>query len=171
MLTLVLLRHAKSSWADPGQRDFDRPLNDRGRKAAPTAGKALHDLGFHPDLVACSASRRTRATLDLVLPQLKGPAPATEFNEALYHASIEGLLSYLHAIKDGPRNVLLVGHNPGLHGLALTLYGSGTHETLVLLRNHFPTAAFACFTFAGTSWKDIGTGNGHMTAFVTPKRN
>ena len=71
MLTLALLRHAKSSWDNPALSDFDRPLNSRGQKNAPEAGMALRELGFKPDLILCSPSKRTRETLDLALPQLK----------------------------------------------------------------------------------------------------
>jgi phosphohistidine phosphatase len=170
MLTLALLRHAKSSWDDPSLGDFDRPLNTRGLKNAPEAGMALRELGLRPDLILCSSANRTRATLDLALPELRGPAPKIHYEEALYHASAGQLLDRLRLIGDGPSNVLLVGHNPGLHALAITLAGTGKSADLSLMQERYPTAAIAYLTFEAPRWRDIGPAKGRLEDFWTPRR-
>ena len=91
MLTLSLLRHAKSSWDDPGLDDLDRPLNERGREAAPRMGHFLARNAVRAGLVLCSTSLRTRQTLDLVLPHLQ-PAPSVAYEDALYLAPASVLL-------------------------------------------------------------------------------
>ena len=97
MLTLILLRHAKSSWSNPGLADVDRPLATRGLNDAPLMGKAMAERGIDPELVLCSAARRTRDTLDLVLPELR-VEPKVVYDKALYHASPETMLEMLHEI-------------------------------------------------------------------------
>src|SRR5215468_794051 len=92
MLTLCLLRHAKSSWKDPTLPDHDRPLNSRGRTEAPLMGKQIRKHGLDPELVLCSTARRTRDTLALVLPELKAE-PKTIYEDGLYHGSPRGEIS------------------------------------------------------------------------------
>ena len=128
MLTLILLRHAKSSWDDPGLDDFDRPLAKRGRKAAPEVGSALARMGLRPDLVLCSTAVRTRQTLEIVLGELGSPAPRVIFDERLYMATSDRLIKRLHAVVTDetgalPHTVMMVGHNPGLEQLEYTLTG------------------------------------------------
>ena len=170
MLTLALLRHAKSSWDNPNSSDFDRPLNPRGQKNAPEAGMALRELGARPDLILCSPAKRTRETLDLVLPHLKGPAPTIQFEEALYHASAGQMLDRLRQTKDSAAAVLLVGHNPGLHALALTLAGSGAAADLALLSERYPTSAIALIRFDVVKWRELAAAKGHLMDFWTPRR-
>ncbi len=170
MPTLALLRHAKSSWDQASLSDFDRPLNERGKKAAPEMGRVLHDLKFAPDLILCSPSTRTRQTLDLVLPCLKGPAPTIQFDNDLYHASAASLLDQMRSLDDKLRSVLVVGHNPGLHALALTLAGEGGTDDLTHLTSKFPTAALALLSFTNPRWRDTGPAKGWLEAFVVPER-
>src|SRR5450631_2444347 len=125
MLTLTLLRHAKSSWEEPLD-DFDRPLAPRGKKAAPEIGAALAARGLRPDLILCSGALRARETLGLVIEDLGAPAPEVIYDDALYMAAPGTLLKRLHGIasapqRDAPRHVMLVGHNPGFEELALML--------------------------------------------------
>ena len=117
MLTLSLLRHAKSSWKDPTISDHDRPLNARGTAEAPVMGKAMAKHGLDPDLVLCSTARRTRDTLQLVLPELK-TEPKIVYEDELYHASPAEMLDLLHGVGGGVNQVLLVGHNPELQSFA-----------------------------------------------------
>jgi phosphohistidine phosphatase len=170
MRTLILLRHAKSSWDHPGLDDFVRPLNDRGRKAAPEMGAALKRLNLKPNLILCSPSRRTRETLDLVLPFLPLPPPDIRYPENLYLAGTRDLISQVQKITPEMNTAMIVGHNPGLHGLALALAGQGEAQNLSLLRQKFPTAALAVLTFAGDDWHQAGPAQGTLTAFLTPKR-
>ncbi|HML28696.1 MAG TPA: histidine phosphatase family protein [Hyphomicrobium sp.] len=119
MLSLALLRHAKSSWDATDIDDFDRPLNDRGRTAAPLMGAALQELNFAPELILCSSAKRTRETLGLVTPFVKDAK--VMFDDQLYLTSQETLYARLKAVPTDVKRVLMIGHNPGMHGLALFL--------------------------------------------------
>jgi phosphohistidine phosphatase len=121
---LYLLRHAKSSWGDPGLEDRDRPLNSRGRRAARLVAEHLRAEGVSPELVLCSASLRTRQTLAAILPALDGEVEA-RIEDALYSAGAEELLERLRSVPASTSSVLVIGHNPGLHELALSLAGTG----------------------------------------------
>ena len=174
MLTLSLLRHAKSSWEEPLD-DYDRPLAKRGQKAAPGIGSALAAMGLRPDLVICSGAVRTRETLHLVLERLGAPAPEVAYDDTLYMAAPETLLTRLHMIAPGlergtPRHVMLVGHNPGLEELALLLVGSGAADDRARMAAKFPTAAVAVIAFNGESWASVEPGAGRLEHFLTPKR-
>lgn len=168
-LTLGLLRHAKSAWDDPTLDDFDRGLSPRGIKAAPLMGKTMRKLGLRPDLILCSTALRTRATLALVLPELKLPAADVRYDERLYLTPPVTLLDVLADVPADKPAVLMVGHNPGLHALALELTGSGERQARTELATKFPTAALAVLTFEATSWRDVRAGSGRLVQFLTPK--
>jgi phosphohistidine phosphatase len=175
MLTLTLLRHAKSSWGDPALDDHDRPLAERGKKAAPDMGTALAAMGLRPDLVICSSAARARATLDLVLGKLGAPVPQVIYDDGVYMATPERLLARLHRIglsETGqiPHRVMLVGHNPGLEELALLLVGSGAANDRARMAEKFPTAALAVISFNADSWGLIAPGAGRLEHFLTPKQ-
>ncbi len=174
MLTLTLLRHAKSSWEEPLD-DFDRPLAPRGEKAAPEIGAALSARGLRPDLVVCSGALRARETLALILKALGNPVPEIIYDDALYMAAPGTLLRRLQAgatsvSGDTPRHVMLVGHNPGFEELALLLVGSGPAEDRARLAAKFPTAGTAVMTFDVDSWAKIAPGAARLEHFLTPKR-
>ncbi len=166
MLSLALLRHAKSSWDRIDIDDFDRPLNDRGRAAAPVMGAALKDLNFVPEFILCSPAQRTRETLSLLPPFVKDVQ--TKFDDELYLTSQETLFARLKAVPAGIKNVLMIGHNPGMHSLALFLTGTGDVKSISRLEDKFPTAALAIFSFPQVTWRDLPPGSGHLEAFVTP---
>lgn len=168
MLTLTLLRHAKSSWDDETLSDFDRPLSKRGRKAAPIVGQALARCGSAPDCILCSTSERTRETLKLVREHLPGSA-LVRYEDSLYHALPEVLLEHIQTRAGLATHLMLVGHNPGLEILAAHLVKSGPRDDLVAMEKKFPTAAFAQFTFATSAWHDIQPGTGTLVTFVRPK--
>jgi phosphohistidine phosphatase len=159
MRRVWLLRHAKSSWDDPGIPDHDRPLAPRGRKAAKRMALWADENDVRPDLVLCSTALRARATLDLVLPGLG--KPATAFDDDLYHASAAGLLERLRALPDDAAAVLLVGHNPGLHDLACLLAPPGPEA--------FPTAALADLRLAADTWPGVGPGCGRLDELLLPR--
>jgi phosphohistidine phosphatase len=167
MLSLALLRHAKSSWDATDLDDFDRPLNERGRSAAPLMAEALTELEFVPDLVICSPAKRTRETLSLISKAVKGVK--VDFDEELYLKSQETLYARLKAAPVSAKKILLIGHNPGLHGLALFLTGTGDAKSISRLEDKFPTAALAVFTFPQTSWQDLLPASGHLETFITPR--
>ena len=175
MLTLVLLRHAKSSWNAGGLADYDRPLAKRGQKAAPEVGAALAALGVRPDLVLCSGAARTRETLGLVLAKLGGVSPRVVYDDAIYMATPAALLSLLRKIPDGangtpPRSVMIVGHNPGLEEFAALVVGRGGEDELARMSDKFPTGAAVVISFNAASWGGIEIGGGSLEHYLTPKR-
>jgi len=168
MLTLVLLRHAKSSWSDPTLTDRERPLATRGLADAPVIGKAMAGHGIDPELVLCSSARRTRDTLDLVLPELR-VKPKVIYEEALYHARPEEMLDMLHALQPGAACLMLIGHNPEIQSFALDLVGSGPKRFRDRLRTKYPTAALAVINFANGPWRNVAVNSGTLNLFLTPK--
>jgi phosphohistidine phosphatase len=170
MLTLSLLRHAKSSWADRALEDHERPLAKRGTKAAGAMGAFIAKQGLRPDLVLCSGAVRTRATLALVLPALGAPPPQVVFDDVLYMATPAALLGRVRQAQSDARHVMVIGHNPGLHALALELTGKGNRDDVEALATKFPTCALAVLTFKARKWPDIGPGAGTLDLFMTPRR-
>jgi phosphohistidine phosphatase len=174
MLTLSLLRHAKSSWDNPALDDYDRPLAQRGLKAAPLIGVYMARNAIRPDLILCSGAKRTRETLDLVLAEQPLPHPPVFVEDALYHASATTLLTRLTQTetRDGLKNVrhiLIIGHDPGFHILATALAGSGDEKDRSRLREKYPTGTLTTLTFDSTHWANLKHGSGHLVRFVTPK--
>ena len=168
MKTLFLLRHAKSSWSQPGLSDHERPLDTRGQRAATLMGSYLAQRGARPAMILCSSARRARETLDRVLPQLD-PAPLVHVEEEIYLASPGKLLARLAGVDPGVRDLLVIGHNPGLQDLAEGLAGSGDAQLLRRLRQKFPTAALAALRFEVAGWNELGPGDGLLCDFATPK--
>ena len=169
MIQLALLRHAKSSWDHPQLDDFDRPLNERGRRAAPVMGHMLASLKFLPDVVLCSSAKRTRETLDAIAPDIASSKPDVQFDDQLYLATPDTMLACLSRAGSDAKRILLIGHNPGLHALAVALAESGDPAQLARLRDHFPTAALAVISFDAASFTNISTSGGYLEAFITPK--
>jgi phosphohistidine phosphatase len=166
MKRLFLLRHAKSSWEDPGLADHDRPLAPRGRRAAMLIAEHLRRERVAPALVLCSSARRTRETLERLAPAL-GEEMHAEIERELYAASERRLLERVQAVQDGVESVLLIGHNPGVEQLALRLAGGG--QKLAAVRRKYPTGALATLEFSGR-WCELGARSAELTEFVTPKQ-
>lgn len=145
MKTLLLMRHAKSSWAEAGLTDFERPLKKRGEKASRLMGRLLQVNNLVPDHVLSSSAERAQTTARLVLTELS-PPPALELRDELYHASSRALVKFIRATDDRYGSVLLIAHNPGLEEL-LELW---TREYV-----RFPTAAIALFRFDVDRWSQI----------------
>jgi phosphohistidine phosphatase len=164
MPRLHLLRHAKSSWDDPGLADRDRPLAPRGRRAAERMAEHLRAAGVRPALVLCSSAVRARQTLTAVADALGDPPTAIE--DALYLAEPEDVLGRLRAVPDADPEVLVIGHNPTLQELALELARDGSD--LPRLREKLPTGALVTLAFEGP-WRDLGPGRATLVAFVTPR--
>ena len=168
MLTLSLLRHAKSSWKNPALPDRERPLNTRGMADAPAMGRAMSERGIDPELILCSSAQRTVDTLALVLPELK-IEPEVIYDDALYHASPDQMLGMLRDLQPGARSVLLVGHNPEIQALALGLIGAGPKELRDRLAEKYPTGGLAVINFTAGLWSSVDTGSGSLSAFVAPR--
>lgn len=167
MKTLILLRHAKSDWADPELADHDRPLAERGRDAAPKMGAWLKAHGPMPELVLCSTATRARQTLALALEAL-GADPETRFDRGLYLAGGAGVLARLRQAPDTASTVLLVGHNPDLEQLARRLGTTGDKAALARLAEKYPTAGLALIELPVERWAEAGPG-GRLVAFETPR--
>jgi phosphohistidine phosphatase len=163
--TLYLLRHAKSSWADPALPDHERPLAPRGRRDSKRIAKHLRRLGYEPELILCSSAARTRETLDLVRPAV--PTSEVMVEDELYAASSEELLARIRLVPDAVASVMLIGHNPGLEQLALALASAG--DELEQLAAKFPTAALATLAVAN-SWSRLAPGDATLDAYVVPKQ-
>jgi phosphohistidine phosphatase len=168
MKTLILMRHAKSAWDDSHQKDIDRPLSARGQKAAPRMGKWLEAEGYQPDVVLCSAARRTRDTLDLIRPHLPRSA-VVELTQSLYLAGPRDMLTEIGKVPATAETVMLLGHNPGMGNLAGLLAGSGEERALADMHGKFPTAAIAVLGFNVSRWGDLEPGGGVLRAFMRPR--
>jgi phosphohistidine phosphatase len=162
MPTLRVLRHAKSSWDHEGLADHERPLNARGEREATRMGKHLRELAEPPELVLCSSALRTRQTLE----RLHLDDVPVEFEDELYGAPASALLERLRELH-GEESVLLIGHNPGVHGLVMVVAGEGEHLQDVAVG--FPTCALATLAFEGT-WAGLGQGTATLTGYVTGKQ-
>lgn len=165
MRRLWLLRHAKSSWGDARIADIDRPLSERGRRAAAALAEHCKAAGIRPDLVLCSSAVRARETLAAVLPGL-GEAMPVSIEEALYTFDADHLLVRLRQVPDDAGSVLLVGHNPGIGVLAADLAVDGRDSER--LNQKYPTGGLVSIDLDVNTWTDIGKGRGHLNAFVTP---
>ena len=167
MKRLTVLRHAKSDWGNPDLDDFDRPLNDRGRKAATRIGRELQERELRFDLVLASPAARVRETLDAVQDGFCFEAPV-RFDQRLYLASKEHLLSLIQDLPDTAQSTLLVGHNPGLQELVVELEQEGGPE-LRRIGDNFPTAALATIELPVLTWRNVGAGIGQLAELMLPR--
>lgn len=163
MKRLILLRHAKSSWAVPGLDDHDRPLNERGQRDAPRIGAWLVREGYVPDAALVSTAVRTRATWE-ALGQAFAAVPVI-LRSDIYEAAPASLLSALQTAAPEVACVLMLGHNPGIGALAQMLLDAPPREPAFL---KFPTAATAVIDLDCPTWAEAAPGTGRLGAFVTP---
>ncbi len=166
MLRLLILRHAKSAWADPGLRDLDRPLAPRGHQAAELMGRAIADDEFRPDRILCSPARRTRETLAGLLPAL-GKGPDVEIVPELYEPASGNYCTVIAEHGENARRLLVVGHNPASQATALMLSGSGDRDLIGEVAATFPTAALAVIDFEAGAWAEVAPRKGRLAAFLT----
>lgn len=164
--TLILFRHAKSSWSD-NVEDHERPLADRGRKAAPIMAKWLATRGLKPTVALVSTARRTQETWALIAPEL-GRIAKRDVAE-IYEASAERILDAIHAVEPSVESLLVVGHNPGLEDLARLLMKGDGGAAGARLRKKFPTAAIAVLSLPVDDWTEVRPHIADLTDFVTPK--
>lgn len=166
MNRLHLLRHAKSN-AKEDLEDHERPLSRRGREAARQVGKHLPALIGALDLVLCSSALRTRETLDLVLARFL-PRPRSVIEDELYLADRERLIERLRRLQEGDANVLVIGHNPGLHEAAIALAARDSPDYGALAGSKFPTAAWASFRIPAP-WSVLGFSRHELIGYITPE--
>ncbi|MFG2298127.1 SixA phosphatase family protein [Streptomyces sp. NPDC048603] len=163
---IVLLRHAKADW--PQVADHDRPLADRGRQEAAAVGLKLAELDIDFDLALCSTATRTRETWKIAAQHLSH-RPKTVHEERLYEASLGELIALLNETPEEVSDLLVIGHNPGMHALADALAGRAEGDTLQRLTlRGFPPASLAVLAFTG-SWKSVEHGVGTLAGFWTPQ--
>lgn len=168
-LTLYLLRHAKSDWSDAVARDFDRPLNKRGDKAAMVMGQYLKRENVRFDHVVASPAVRVIDTIDGVV---KGYGQRIEANwdRRIYLASSASLMDVLRDINDGPKSVLMVGHNPGMEDMVFDLVpDDGSSPLRDDVYEKYPTGTLAEIELAIDNWADIDRGKGKLVRFIRPR--
>lgn len=163
MKTLLLLRHAKSSWDDAAAGDFDRPLASRGERDAPRMGKALRAAGVAPDLVVSSPAKRAQQTAALFLEAARFEGKL-ETDERIYEASARDLLAVVNGLPSKVETALLVGHNPGFEDLLGLLCGGAGAPA----RFRVPTGALTCVALDG-AWSSAGAGRGALLWMLIPK--
>ncbi|MEA2781181.1 MAG: phosphohistidine phosphatase [Rhodospirillaceae bacterium] len=168
MKRLFLMRHAKSDWAGSGVVDFERPLSRRGRRAAPAMGRYMRRQKLIPDLALCSTARRAIETWEGLASQLKTSVPLMS-SKRLYLAAPGEILKQIQGLTEDINSVLIIGHNPGLHSLALHLTGRGDADSRTRLASKYPTGAVAILDFPVTYWGDLAAGEGELSCFVAPR--
>lgn len=163
MKRLYLIRHAKSSWVEPGLRDFDRPLNDRGKLDAQIMGKRLASFGVHPDLILASPAKRTTKTAQRIAEAVGYPEADIVFHEVIYEAEIPELLHVLASVPASIGALFLIGHNYAITDLAEYLTGQRI--------GNIPTCGIVAVEFAEETWGGLQAGSCKMLFFDFPKKH
>src|SRR5215469_2950675 len=172
MRRLMLLRHAKTETDAPSGRDQDRRLDNRGHKDAAEIGAWLGRHPPYPDFVQVSPAVRAKQTWELVWEVMKehAPPPLVEFPEDLYAADPAQMLETIRtASVSDPKRLMVVGHNPGMHELALMLTGSGDAAGRQALADNLPTSGLAVLDFATNDWNEVAFRRGKLVLFTSPK--
>ena len=167
MRTLMLLRHAKAVPADGKIRDHDRPLASRGQKDAPKIGAYLARHQLLPDRALVSPSRRTRETWDLLGPALGKRTRAT-YEQRLFDASPQTILDVVQETGTACTTLLVIGHNPSLHRVAVGLIATGDLDAREQLRENLPTSGLVIIEFPFEDWRKLHAQAGRLSHFVTP---
>ena len=168
MLRLMLLRHAKSDWSSSGTQDTARPLTQRGETAARLMGGYMARHSLIPQRVLCSPARRTRETWAGIAAQWPTGVEVI-FDERLYAATPQMLLSVVRSQDAAARTLLVIGYNPGLQEAAELLIAAGDVELRERLREKFPTAALSVIDFAVNKWSRIHDRSGRLDRYITPR--
>ena len=163
MKTLYVVRHAKSSWDEPDQADFDRPLNERGKRDAPRMAKRLKEKNIRPDLMIASPAKRAWSTARRIAKGIGYPKDQIKADERLYHADDDRILNVLQGVKDKHDSVMYFGHNPGLTDFVNSLMNI-EHDI-----DNIPTCGIVAFQFNIDSWKQLTWGIGSLLFFDYPK--
>lgn len=168
MKRLSVLRHAKSDWDVPGLDDLNRPLNDRGWKAARRIGREMKHRAMHFDLVLASTAARVRETIDAIEEKFEFDA-AVRFDPALYLADADTLLSVVQALPDELSAPLLIGHNPGLQRLLVELSHDDEHRLRSRIAGKYPTGALAIVELDVEHWTEATPGRGRIVELILPR--
>ncbi|MGI9205591.1 MAG: SixA phosphatase family protein [Woeseiaceae bacterium] len=162
MKTITLLRHAKSSWDDSTLVDFDRPLNDRGRKNSPEMAQRLRAAGIRPSLILSSPAKRAWSTARIFAREISYPLEFLQRDRDLYHAGLKQLFDVIATQDEGFNSILVVGHNPGLTDLA--------NELVPGLTTNMPTAAFVATLVDTDTWDLRGRRSVDLIEYNYPKK-
>jgi phosphohistidine phosphatase len=167
MRRLLLLRHAKTERPEPGERDRDRRLTKRGREDAPLIGAYMARHGLVPDLALVSPATRAEETWALVAKALP-TAPKVMEEEGIYNAGRDKLIGIIRKARDA-HVLLVVGHNPGLHDLAVSLIASGDVEARERVNEKLPTSGLVVIDLAFDDWSRLHPNAGRIERFVSPR--
>lgn len=162
MKNLILIRHGKSSWDDPGVADRERTLNKQGLKNAPAIGAALHDRGVKPDVIIVSLAVRAWRTAELIADELGYPREELIQESAIYAAGLGVLMDVVQNIDEDVDCACLIGHNPGFEDLANSLISGMEIE-------HLPTCGVVRMQLNSDTWGAVGAGDGELVEFFGPK--
>ncbi|MGE3291821.1 MAG: histidine phosphatase family protein [Geminicoccaceae bacterium] len=168
MPELLLFRHAKSRWDEPEVGDHDRDLAPRGLEAARRMGALLRERGLIPDRVLCSTARRAVHTWELAAQELGAAAPV-RLDDRLYMAAPERIVTVARELGGDARRLLVVGHDPGMHRLAIRLVGKGDAGLRDRLAAKFPTAGLACYRLGLARWAEFSGAPGELVGFWRPR--
>ncbi len=163
MKTLTIVRHAKSSWNEPGLSDRERPLNKRGQRDAPRMGKRIADAGIRPSLIVSSPAKRAWTTAQLIAEELSYPVEFLQRENSLYLASLNDILDVIVDQDDGFNSLMVVGHNPGLTNMVNFLSPGIT--------GNLPTAGVVSVTIDQDHWKIYEQPNTELILHDCPKNN
>ncbi|MDA0747361.1 MAG: histidine phosphatase family protein [bacterium] len=161
MKRLYLVRHAKSSWGEPGQTDFERSLDERGKRDAPMMGKRLQARGVLPELIVSSPAKRAIKTARVIAEEIGYPAKDIVREAAIYNADLSDLIAVVRGLDDSVQEAMLFGHNPGFTALARSLVDSSVGD--------MSTCAVFCAAFDVDTWQDVAGGGGQLEFFDFPK--
>lgn len=159
---VLLMRHAKSSWNNPGLRDFDRPLNKRGKRDAPRMGQYLKELKLVPDQIFSSPAQRAKSTILKVIKELDVPINKIVWDENLYFNGSQSYIDVIRNAHDSSEIVMTVGHNPMTEDAISALSGNTANKSI-------KTATIACFEFEADTWKEIEFGAESLKWIIWPK--
>ena len=163
MKTIILVRHAKSSWKNASLDDFDRPLNKRGKMNAPFMGEKLQERQIMPDLILSSPAKRASKTAIAVAKAIGYPKKKIIFDEKIYHASAWYLFEMVRDLDDDCKTIMLFGHNPGFNDFADLLLNKNPVYNIV-------TTGVYCIKFNADQWKNVREGQGESVFYDYPKR-
>lgn len=166
MLRLYVMRHAKSSWAVPGARDFDRELNERGLADLVKLGNAIKSRGYTPDKILCSSAVRTRATLEGIADSFSA-APEVTFTDKLYSSGLDDYMRIIQA-EESSASLMVIGHNPMCGALAASLAGRGEPEMIDLIAYKYPTGTISVIDFDTDKWSLIEPRAGVLVDCLVP---
>jgi phosphohistidine phosphatase len=168
MKRLTLLRHAKSGWDEPVTRDFDRPLNAKGKRAARAIGRHMRESGLTFDYAVASPATRVIETLEELWDGY-GRTLRPKLDRRVYLASADTLLDVIHDAPEQAESLLLAGHNPGMEDLVLLLVPDGGGAGRDAVEDKFPTASLAEICFDARHWADVMPGSGALARFIRPR--